>query len=77
MVRIEINEQKCKSPRECRKCLESCPESVMMTYPRVAREPGKKAEDWAIAPVLMTLCTGCKVCEEICPQKAITVSLVA
>jgi len=75
VVQIEINQQNCKSPRECRKCLEVCPEGVLMTSPRVARAPGKKAEDWAIAAVLLTLCTGCKVCEEICPQNAIKVSV--
>lgn len=77
MVQIDILQEKCKSPRECRKCLETCPEGVFMNYPRVGREPGKKAEDWAIVPALMSLCTGCKVCEEVCPQEAITVSVVA
>lgn len=76
MVQIEINEEKCKSPRECRKCLEVCTEGVFMTSPRVGRAPSKKAEDWVITAVFLTLCTGCKVCEEICPQDAITVSVV-
>ena len=77
MVQIDIVQEKCPSARECRKCIEACPEGVFMNYPRVAREPGKRAEDWVIAPALMSLCTGCKVCEEVCPQEAITVSVVA
>lgn len=77
MMKIEINEQKCKSPRECLKCLQACPEGVLMNYPRQGRAPGKKAENWAIAPVWLSLCTGCKVCEEVCPREAVTVSTMA
>ena len=75
MMQIEINEQKCKSPRECRKCLQACPEGVLMNYPKDERAPGKKAGDWVVVPVLMSLCTGCKVCEEVCPENAVMVSM--
>ena len=76
MVQIEVDQEKCKSPRECRKCLEACPEGVLVSYPRVARVPGKRTEDWAIIPLLVSLCTGCMVCEEVCPQEAIAVSIM-
>ena len=75
MMQIEINEEKCKSPRECLKCLQACPELIFIIYPRDARAPGKRAGNWAIVPVLKSLCTGCKICEEICPEKAVTVSV--
>ena len=75
MIQIEVNQEKCRSPRECRKCLESCPEGVFMNYPRLGREPGKRAEDWAIVPVLTIFCTERKVCEQVCPPRAITVSV--
>jgi Pyruvate/2-oxoacid:ferredoxin oxidoreductase delta subunit len=77
MMQIEINQEKCQSPRECLKCLQSCPEGVFMNYPRDARAPGRKAGNWVIVPVQKSLCTGCKVCEEVCPQKAVTVSVAA
>lgn len=77
MVQIEIDREKCKSPRQCRKCLESCPEGLLMNYPRVARAPGKRAEDWAIVPLLLSLCTACKLCEQVCPEGAIRVSYSA
>lgn len=48
-----------------------------MNYPQDKRTPDKKAGDWVVVPVQMTLCTGCKICEEVCPQKAITVSVDA
>lgn len=76
MVQIEINQDKCKSPRECRKCLEACAEGVLIGYPRVARVPGKRTEDWAIMPLLVSLCSGCKVCEKVCPFGAIAVSVL-
>ena len=77
MMQIEINEKKCRSPRECLKCLQACPEGVLVNYPRDARAPGKRAGDWVIVPLVASQCTGCKVCEEICPENAITVSVAA
>ena len=77
MMQIEINEKKCTSPRDCRKCLAVCPETVLMAYPQVGRQLGKAPQDWRIRSVFLSLCTGCKICAEICPQNAITVSVVA
>lgn len=73
MVRIEWEEKKCPTPRECRKCLELCPQGVFFIYGRGGRQPGKKEEEWAIAPIFIFLCDGCKICEQICPQNAIKV----
>ena len=75
MMQIEWDDKKCTSPRDCRKCLDACPEGVFMIYPRDGRKPGKVAQDWAIMPVFLTQCTACKICEEICPQNAIAVSV--
>jgi ferredoxin len=75
MMKIEINEERCTSPRECVKCIQACPEGVLMNYPREARAPGKRAGDWVIAPLMVSQCTGCKICEEICPENALTVSV--
>ena len=77
MVQIEIDQEKCKSPRKCRRCITACSEGVFMTYPRQARVPGKKAGDWVIVPTMVSLCTGCRVCEEVCLRNAITVSMAA
>ena len=67
---IDIDHEKCKTPRECRKCMEVCPEDVLWNKPTVPREPGKKADNYIIVPGLKVLCTGCKLCEEVCPQGA-------
>jgi ferredoxin len=75
MIEIKIDEQKCTRPPECTKCLQSCPEGVLLNYPRDRRAPDKKAGDWVVVPVTMTLCTGCRICEDVCPEKALTVSV--
>lgn len=76
MMQIRWDDKKCTSPRECRKCLDVCPQAVFCIYPRDGRKPGKAAENWAIAPLYLSLCTGCNICEEVCPENAITVSVV-
>lgn len=65
--------EKCLLPRECRRCLELCPEFVFMTYPLKRRMPFRKAGDWIIVPVHQTLCTACMICVNSCPEGAITV----
>jgi Pyruvate/2-oxoacid:ferredoxin oxidoreductase delta subunit len=76
MINIEWNDDKCADPQDCYKCLDRCPEGVFMTYPRDKREPGKAAGNWAIIPSFIKLCTGCRICEEVCPENALTVSVV-
>ncbi len=73
MMQIEINEEKCKSSRECRKCLQACPEGVFLSIARAGSAPDKRV----VVPVFMSFCSGCKICEEVCPQKAVTLSIAA
>jgi Pyruvate/2-oxoacid:ferredoxin oxidoreductase delta subunit len=75
MIEITWDEKKCASPQECLKCLDQCPQAVFQIYPRNGRKPGKAAGDWAIAPLFLSLCTGCNICQEVCPQDAIAVSV--
>ena len=77
MVEIEIDHQECTPPPECAKCLQSCPQGVFMNYPRDRRTPGGNAGDWVVVPVQMTLCTGCRICEDVCPHGAVTVTVTA
>ena len=74
MIQIIWDSNKCASPRECRKCIEACPQGVFSTYPRDGRSRGQLTENWALAPLFLSLCTGCEICEDICPEKAITLS---
>jgi ferredoxin len=50
---------------------------VFGIYARDGRKPGKAASNWAIAPMYLNLCTGCEICDETCPEGAITVSVAA
>jgi len=77
MMQVEINGQKCKVPRECLKCLQTCPEGVFANYPKERPAPGKKAVDWIMVPSMVSVGTGCKICEEVCPEKAVAVSVAA
>lgn len=77
MVHIKVDESMCKAPRECNKCLEVCPESVFMTYPKTPRGPGKKAGHWVIVPVHVTQCSVCGICIAACPRNAIAVTIAA
>jgi NAD-dependent dihydropyrimidine dehydrogenase PreA subunit len=72
MIQITWDSSKCTSPRQCRKCIDACPQGVFITYPRDGRKPGEMTENWAVAPLFLSLCTGCEVCEQICPENAIT-----
>ena len=74
MIQIIWDSNKCPSPRECRKCIEACPQGVFSTYPRDGRSRAQLTENWALAPLFLSLWTGCEVCEEICPEKAITLT---
>ena len=74
MIKIEVDPAKCSSPRECRKCLEACPQRLFRTRPKAPRKPGKPATGWSIAVVLPILCTGCMACEQVCPQNAIKIT---
>lgn len=76
MIKIEWDDTKCTNPLDCCKCLNSCSEGVFMTYPRDPRGPGKEPGNWAVIPSFLSLCTGCRVCEDVCPQEALVVNVL-
>jgi NAD-dependent dihydropyrimidine dehydrogenase PreA subunit len=76
MIEVKWDEKKCASPQDCRECLDICPQGVFTIHPRDGRKPGIVTADWAITAVFLSLCTACEICEEVCPQDAIAVSVV-
>jgi ferredoxin len=77
MIEIKCDDQKCLTPRDCRKCLDVCSQAVFGVYPRNGRKPGKATDSWAIAPLFVSQCTGCMICVEVCPEHAIAVSVAS
>jgi NAD-dependent dihydropyrimidine dehydrogenase PreA subunit len=75
MISIRIDDGKCTSANECRVCLDGCPQGIFQIRPAHGRVPGVATKDWIIRPLFPSLCTACNVCYDICPQKAITVSV--
>ena len=72
-MKIQVNDQACGNPLDCRLCLDRCPEKVFGTYPRGRREPGVAARDWVIFPMFASQCTACLECVSFCPRQAISV----
>jgi 2-oxoglutarate ferredoxin oxidoreductase subunit delta len=65
LYRIEMNEDWCK---RCYICLELCPKKVLAKGDKVSPKGG--------LPVVVRNpkdCTGCRNCELLCPDQAITV----
>ncbi len=71
-MKITVDPQACNNARECRQCLDRCPEKVFGTYPRVRRARGVAAGDWTVTPVFASQCTGCLECLNFCPSHAIS-----
>lgn len=70
-MKIHIDRDLCTHPRDCRLCLDRCPEKVFGIYPRNRRAPGVRAANWAITPVFASQCTRCEECLAFCPAHAI------
>ena len=65
MSRIEINQDWCK---RCYLCLELCPKQVYTKGDKVSPKGGLPVEVRNIKD-----CSGCRQCELLCPDLAITV----
>ncbi|MEW6034704.1 MAG: 4Fe-4S dicluster domain-containing protein [Chloroflexota bacterium] len=72
MIDVLWSKEKCATPRDCRKCLDVCPNGVLGTY-GAGREPGKKETNWTVAPVYLALCDACGLCAQACPSAALQV----
>jgi len=77
MTEISWDSKKCRSPQDCRICLDTCPQGVFRIMPKEARKPGKPTKTWEIGTLFLSLCTACGVCEDACPQKALALAASA
>ncbi|TFF90125.1 MAG: hypothetical protein EU548_04595 [Promethearchaeota archaeon] len=71
-LKIEIDYELCRDPRDCRKCLGICPPGVFNLI--FTDEDYHDPQDWKVVPVFTHLCTQCNECVEKCPKKAIVIT---
>jgi len=67
-------------PTKCLKCLDVCPNSLIMFRPLVEKDEREKGEDPKFFEIYMVFkaygakyCPECLKCVEICPEQAITI----
>jgi ferredoxin len=65
MVKIKVHTEKCGDPLECRLCLEKCPATVFVIWPKKKRGINVRPANWIIEPVMISKCTACNLCVEI------------
>ncbi len=73
---ITIDDEKCKEPLSCRKCLLICPSYVFGLGTNVGPQKFREIalSHFIVRGVRFDKCSGCMECVEICPQNAIQVS---
>ena len=71
-MKIKIEKEKCQSPQDCAKCMQACPTALFVLYPK-KREIGKVDTDFKLVIPAPSLCPGCGLCVEVCPNGAINI----
>ena len=77
-INIQIDDSKCTTPFDCKKCLRACAPAVLRVFP-MKNERGKETDKeepgaYRLEPLYMDRCTGCMDCVKVCPVDAITVT---
>ena len=73
MVKITIDYSKCSGPKDCGICIRTCPQAVFLNAPIGKFNPNKRPDNHQVLPFFVNTCTSCKICENKCPEKCITV----
>jgi len=71
MVKIKIDNDRCKNSDECMKCVKVCPAKVFVLKP--AKKKSSYVNRWEIKALFKDLCNGCMECVEACPEQCISV----
>lgn len=74
--KIEIDNKRCTTPFECKKCLQICPHAVFMVLTtEIFPFRENKPKEYELLPVYSDKCIGCNACIEVCPVDAIKIYL--
>jgi ferredoxin len=71
-MKIKIDNNKCKNPDECMKCVQVCPAKVFVLKPIIKKDKSYK-KSVEIKALFKDICTGCMECVEVCPEQCISV----
>lgn len=71
-MKIKIDNNKCKNPDKCMKCVQVCPAKVLLLKPIIEKR-SSYAKEVEIKAVFKDICNGCMECVEICPEQCISV----
>jgi NAD-dependent dihydropyrimidine dehydrogenase PreA subunit len=78
MLKIYIDETKCKIPYACKKCLQICPQAVFQVRVKktVKFEETNpyEPESYKLFAGYVDKCVGCNRCLEVCPQNALQIT---
>ena len=76
LAHILLDDDKCRDPLSCRRCLLVCPTSVLGLGTSVGPEKYKEIDPrhFIVRGVRDQFCTGCLKCVEVCPTDAIRIS---
>ena len=76
MSTITVNDEKCKEPISCRKCLFICPTHVLGIGTDVGAQKFRETDPshFIVRAVRPDKCSCCMDCVEVCPQNAIQVT---
>lgn len=76
MPDIEIDQDKCTQPYECKVCLQTCPQAVFTVAPtRAEKFKETEPDGYKALATYRDKCVVCMDCVEACPNDAITVKV--
>ncbi|MEW6274631.1 MAG: 4Fe-4S dicluster domain-containing protein [Bacillota bacterium] len=71
------DKEKCKTPFDCKRCLQICPQAVFSVRPvkqvKFKETDPKEPGSYFITPTYRDKCIICNRCIEVCPEKALKI----
>ena len=71
-MKIKIDNNKCKNPDNCMKCVQVCPAKIFVLKP-IIRKKSSYAKEVEIKALFIDMCNGCMDCVKVCPEHCISV----